>query len=80
MFELLKDEPAVAGKNAETVMNMETQLAKASFTNVENQDPQKTYNKVTIEGLNKLAPDFNWHTYLDTGRLSRTIGNQYLSA
>ncbi len=64
MFELLKDKPEVAGKNAETVMKMETQLAKASFTNVENQDPQKTYNKVTIEGLTKLAPDFNWHTYL----------------
>ena len=63
MFELLKDEPSVAGKNAETVMKMETQLAKASFTNVENQDPQKTYNKVTIEELNKLAPDINWHSY-----------------
>jgi len=63
MFELLKDELSVAGKNAETVMKMETQLAKASFTNVENQDPLKTYNKVTIEELNKLAPDINWHSY-----------------
>ncbi len=63
MFELLKDESSVAGKNAETIMKMETQLAKASFTNVENQDPQKTYNKVTDEGLNKLAPDINWKSY-----------------
>jgi putative endopeptidase len=63
MFELLKDEPKVAGKNAETVMKMETQLAKASFTNVENQDPQKTYNKLTIDGLDKLAPEINWHSY-----------------
>jgi putative endopeptidase len=63
MFELLKDEPSVAEKNAETVMKMETQLAKASFTNVENQDPQKTYNKVTIDGLSKLAPDIDWHLY-----------------
>ena len=63
MFVLLKDEPKVAEKNAETVMRMETQLAKASFTNVENQDPQKTYNKVTIDQLNKLAPDINWHSY-----------------
>jgi len=43
IFQLLKDEPAVASKNAETIMSMETRLAKASFTNVENQDPQKTY-------------------------------------
>jgi len=63
MFELLKDEPTVAEKNAGTIMKMETRLAKASFTNVENQDPQKTYNKVTIEGLNKLAPDINWKSY-----------------
>jgi putative endopeptidase len=63
MFELLKDEHSVAGKNAETIMRIETQLAKASFTNVENQDPQKTYNKVTIEGLNKLAPNINWQSY-----------------
>jgi putative endopeptidase len=63
IFELLKDEPKLAEKNAETVMKMETQLAKASFTNVENQDPQKTYNKVTIDELNKLAPEINWHSY-----------------
>jgi putative endopeptidase len=63
MFELLKDEPSVAAKNAETVMSMETRLAKASFTNVENQDPQKTYNKVSIEELNKMAPEINWKAY-----------------
>lgn len=63
MFELLKDNSTIAGKNAETIMKMETRLAKASFTNIENQDPRKTYNKVTIEGLNKLAPDINWKPY-----------------
>ena len=55
MFELLKDKPEVAEKNAQTIMKMETQLAQASFTNVENQDPQKTYNKVTVDELNKLS-------------------------
>jgi putative endopeptidase len=63
MFELLKDEPSIAEKNAATIMKMETQLAKASFTNVENQDPQKTYNKLTIDGLNKLAPNIDWKLY-----------------
>jgi putative endopeptidase len=63
MFGLLKDEPAVAEKNAKTVFDLETQLAKSSFTNVENQDPQKTYNKVTMDGLNKLAPNINWQSY-----------------
>ena len=63
MFGLLGDEPNAAVKNAQTVMKMETQLAKSSFTNVENQDPQKTYNKVTIDGLNKLAPNIDWKSY-----------------
>lgn len=63
MFELLKDETSVAQKNAETIMKMETQLAKASFTNVENQDPQKTYNKFTVEGLNELAPNIKWQSF-----------------
>ena len=80
MFELLKDEPSVAEKNAETIMKMETQLAKASFTNVENQDPQKTYNKVTIDGLNKLAPDINWKSYFTQVGYPGLSGGQYLSA
>jgi putative endopeptidase len=63
MFELLKDEPVVAEKNASTVMSIETQLAKASFTNIENQDPQKTYNKLDIEGLNKLSQNIKWAAY-----------------
>jgi putative endopeptidase len=63
MFELLKDEPAIALKNAETIMRMETELAKASFTNVENQDPQKTYNKFTVDGLKKLAPGLDWQSF-----------------
>src|SRR5664279_5482663 len=63
MFELLKDEPVVAEKNAKTIMTIETQLAKASFTNVENQDPQKTYNKYDLEGLNKLSPNIKWVAY-----------------
>jgi len=63
MFGLLKDEPAVAEKNAATIMAMETQLAKASFTNVANQDPQKTYNKFDAEGLNKLSPEIKWIAY-----------------
>jgi putative endopeptidase len=68
MFQLLKDEESVAEKNANTVMKLETQLAKASFTNVENQDPQKTYNKVTIDGLTKIAPEINWKSYFtETG-------------
>ncbi|HLN19842.1 MAG TPA: M13 family metallopeptidase [Bacteroidales bacterium] len=64
MFILLKYSEESAAKNAQTIMNIETRLAKVSFTNVENQDPQKTYNKVTIDDLAKLAPGFDWKAYM----------------
>ena len=63
MFILLNYEPGEAENNANTVMRIETKLAGASFTNVENQDPQKTYNKLTIDGINGLAPEINWKAY-----------------
>ena len=66
MFELLNDTPEEAANNAKTVMKIETGLAKASFTRVENQDPHKTYNKLTLEELGKLAPDIDWKAYLVT--------------
>jgi putative endopeptidase len=66
MFELLNEKPDVAAKDALTVMKIETELAKASFTNIENQDPQKTYNKLTLEGLDKLAPEIGWKEYFKT--------------
>ena len=42
VFELIGDSPAAAKKNAETVMRLETALAKASLTRVERRDPAQT--------------------------------------
>ncbi|HNX65875.1 MAG TPA: M13 family metallopeptidase [Bacteroidales bacterium] len=66
MFELLNDDPKTALLNAQTVFNIETRLAKVSFTNIENQDPQKTYNKFTVAELKALTPDFSWDQFLKT--------------
>ena len=60
MFELLNENPEIAAQSAKKVMAIETRLAKASFTNVDNQDPQKTYNMYTLTELKKFAPDYNW--------------------
>ncbi|NJO90477.1 MAG: hypothetical protein HC831_17105 [Chloroflexia bacterium] len=64
MFGLLGDEEAIAKANAEKVMEIETRLAKASFTNLENRDPQRTYNKLGLEDLAKIAPDFDWKSFV----------------
>jgi len=63
VFELIGDVPATAGKNAETVMRLETALAKASLTRVERRDPHKLVHKMKIAELAQLAPNFDWATY-----------------
>ena len=53
-----------ATRDAETVMRIETALAKASLTRVERRDPYKTYNRMTVAKLLELTPGFRWHDYL----------------
>ena len=62
-FELIGDAPDVAKKNADTVMRMETSLAKATLTRVEMRDPYKTKHKMGVPELAKVAPNFDWNTY-----------------
>ncbi|GAA4315733.1 M13 family metallopeptidase [Nibribacter koreensis] len=64
MLQLLGDNPATAAKNAASIMAMETRMAKASMTRVQQRDPHATYNKMTIAQLQNLAPNFNWPTLL----------------
>jgi len=71
MFRLLGDDEATAKKNTETIMNMETRLAKASMTRIEQRDPNKTYNKTTTKGLIEQSPVFNWNRYF----VSQGIGD-----
>jgi endothelin-converting enzyme/putative endopeptidase len=63
MFELMGDAPDVAKKNADTVMRMETGLAKATLTRVEMRDPYKLKHKMGVPELYKVAPNFDWNTY-----------------
>ena len=60
MFELLGDPPATAKKEADTVMRIETGLAKASLTRVDRRDPYKVKHKMKAAELNVLAPNFDW--------------------
>jgi putative endopeptidase len=64
MFELLGDSPEIASKNAKTVLRMETRLANSSSTNVDNADPIKTYNPMTLENLSSFAPGYDWGKYV----------------
>jgi len=63
MFILLGDTPAEAATNADTVVAMETALAKASRTRVERRDPEKNYNKFTTPDLAARTPALPWKLY-----------------
>jgi endothelin-converting enzyme/putative endopeptidase len=63
VFELIGDDPAAARKNAETVMRLETAMAKASLTRVERRDPHKLVHKMKVADLIQLAPNFDWLAY-----------------
>lgn len=63
LHKLLGDDEASAKKSAQTIMSLETHLAKASMTRLEQRDPNKTYNKMTTKELVNLSPSFNWNRY-----------------
>jgi putative endopeptidase len=53
-----------AAASAKAVMAFETDLAKAQWTKVELRDPVKAYNKESFADLAKLAPGYDWKSYL----------------
>src|SRR5205814_5739499 len=56
IFELIGDTPAAAKKNAETIMRLETAMARASLSRVDRRDPHKLVHKMKIADLAQLAP------------------------
>jgi endothelin-converting enzyme/putative endopeptidase len=66
IFELLGEEPRLAGAHARTVMSIETALAKSSLTLVDKRDPYKLFHKLTRAQLQALTPAFQWDVYLKT--------------
>ena len=60
MFELMGDTKAVAARNSQIVMKIETSLAKASRKLEDLRDPYANYNKMSVAGLGKLAPSVDW--------------------
>jgi len=63
MFELAGDDGSTAQARALTVMTIETKLAEASMTRVEQRNPDNIYHKTKIADLKGLAPNFDWAAY-----------------
>jgi putative endopeptidase len=62
MFTLLGTKDA--DKRAAAVYALEEKIAALHWTRVQNRDPQKTYNKMTIAELQQLASGIDWKPWL----------------
>lgn len=54
-----------AEQRAQTVLRLETRLAKAALNNVELRDPIRNYNKMTMAELQQLVPEVNWNSFFN---------------
>ena len=63
MFELLGEPKEAAARDAQTVLDIETGLAKVSLDRVKRRDPANVDHKMTRKELAALAPDFDWDGY-----------------
>ena len=60
--------PAAEARAAEIVA-LESRIAEASWTKVEERDPVKSYNPMTTADLAALAPGFPWRPFLEQANL-----------
>jgi predicted metalloendopeptidase len=51
--------------DAKAIVALETEIAKLQWTKVAQRDPVKAYNKVPLNKLPKLAPGYDWTTWLN---------------
>ena len=63
LFSLIGDDEKIAKEKSVKVLEFETSLAKNSLTRLELRDPFTTYNKMSVEELQKLSPAINWKEY-----------------
>jgi putative endopeptidase len=63
MLILLGDTPEKATAEVQSVMAIETALAKASMTPVELRDPQAVYHKMNLAEAQSLTPNISWEAY-----------------
>ncbi len=52
-------------QNAQWILALETQDAKASLSPIEARDPKNQYHKVSVADADKATPHFSWTRFLD---------------
>lgn len=65
MFELYEVKDNNPDLISKIIFDFEYKLANSSMTNLELRDPYATTNRMTINELSKLSPDFNFEKYFE---------------
>lgn len=65
MFQLAGFDEAAAKKKMEAVMDIETRIAKASFSAVEQRNPAANYHKMSLDELKKEIPGIDWDAFFN---------------
>ena len=59
-----------AAASAKAIVDFETELAKVQWTKVELRDPVKAYNKVALADMGKVAPNYDWNSWLQAAGIA----------
>jgi putative endopeptidase len=63
LLELSGESQTAAATDAQVVLTMETELAKAAMEIVARRDPKNQNNKMSLQQVQALTPSFNWKHY-----------------
>ena len=66
MLQLTGVAAAEANKQADSILRLETALAKVSLDVTNRRDPQQTYHKMKLAEFEALSDSFNWSLYFAT--------------
>jgi putative endopeptidase len=64
MLVLAGEPEAQAGADADTVIGLETAMAKAQMDNIKRRDPKNINNKMSLAQIRELTPSIQWDVYL----------------
>jgi len=65
MFQLMGDNVATSKREADIVMRIETALACASMSQIDQRDPQAIYHIMSTAELEQIAPHITWSDYFN---------------
>ena len=67
MLKLMGEPEGTAASDAQSIMKLETALAKVSMDIVTQRDPNKVYHIMQVSELQKLTPNLDWPKFLVEG-------------